>query len=606
MKNLRYETQIRVFFLLFVLVLILINFHSIHLYYRSRNAVREMELAAVRHLTTAFSKELEPQLRVSDLRDPGLAANFQLIAERYPVREAFLYDDQGRLVRTVALTDAASLGAVPLDRAWTARLKFNPSVAEYRSSTAGADLFLSGFALRDSFGEATGYAVLVVEQPRYWEGEQRARLLLTFQLLALVVVVLAIVAFSRWLVVPYRKLMKTAESATAPGGGARDELAFLVQTFQGLFARLKEKEKELERLHRMEKERAERTEAFSEKVVSSIQSALFTVDRQGTILTFNPAAEEIFGRSRSDVVGKPYGDLVETSSQFTDLLEQCLKQERSGTLRRVEIRTRKDQRKYLGISVFPLKERGENEGALCLISDLTEIIELQQQVKLRENFAALGEMSAGIAHEFKNSLATIAGYAQLLERVADSPDMRNNAQAIAEETRTSVQMVTRFLEFARPYQLNPVSFLLDEVLARCVADLQGEERFRHIQFELSPSDQQIHGDPVLVRRALANLLRNAAESIPPDAPSARVSVECTVDPGAPRRVRIRITDTGTGIAPQNLKRIFVPFHTTKASGTGLGLAISQKIILFHNGRIEASSHPGTGSTFTVVLPLAAD
>jgi signal transduction histidine kinase len=235
---------------------------------------------------------------------------------------------------------------------------------------------------------------------------------------------------------------------------------------------------------------------------------------------------------------------------------------------------------------------------ICLLSDLTEIVDLQNQIKLKENFAALGEMSAGIAHEFKNSIATIVGYAQMSTREMDIATLHSYAQELHKESQALSNMVTDFLNFARPVNAYIYEVDIVELLRAVLADLRNlrpggyDINFHAVDEAIVPCDA------TLMRQSFLNLLINAVEALDGKGVIS-VRAGLSQDRG---HVRVVIEDSGRGIPEDHLNKIFIPFFTTKAHGTGLGLPLVQKIVIAHNGRIEVQSSEGKGTRFTVNLP----
>jgi signal transduction histidine kinase len=238
-------------------------------------------------------------------------------------------------------------------------------------------------------------------------------------------------------------------------------------------------------------------------------------------------------------------------------------------------------------------KKGDILGVSCLIADLTQITELSRQMRLKENLASLGEMSAGIAHEFKNSLATISGYAQMLVRDTSAESGGGFAAKIAQETEALARIVTEFLDFARPHSVVRQAVDLHAILRECAQD-------SGIHLQISDTlPLQVAGDSVLLRQAISNLLRNSAEAAANGRP-VQVSVGGRLEAG---KLQLSLTDNGHGIPADALPKIFIPFFTTKANGTGLGLALVHRIITEHGGSITVDSG-AQGTTFTVTLPAA--
>jgi signal transduction histidine kinase len=253
---------------------------------------------------------------------------------------------------------------------------------------------------------------------------------------------------------------------------------------------------------------------------------------------------------------------------------------------------------HLGVSVTPLAGAdGELQAAVCLFSDLTDVVELEEQLRLKEALAGVGELTAGLAHEFRNGLATIHGYARLLDPERLPEGYRPYVEGIRQETNAMGEVVTNFLNFARPEPLTLVPLNLGAIVERAAADLPIERG----AVELSGEFGWVLGDDVLLRQALSNLLRNSIEACASAGIAPSVHVLGALEPPY---VRLMVEDNGPGIPPAHLAHIFKPFVTTKAHGTGLGLAIVQKVIVSHNGRITAANRPEGGAQFRIQLPLS--
>jgi len=234
-------------------------------------------------------------------------------------------------------------------------------------------------------------------------------------------------------------------------------------------------------------------------------------------------------------------------------------------------------------------------GTACLISDLTEMSNMAQQVRLQENMASLGEMSAGIAHEFKNSLATISGYSQMLAGGPD-PETREFAQKIALETGNLTRIVTDFLNFARPRGMQREPLDLRAMLEDCA-----RENGVTLTMQNVPAPCTVVADPTALRQVFSNLMRNSKEA---ERPGTAIAITAQTENKGNQQL-IRISDNGSGIPQDKLAKIFIPFFTTKAEGTGLGLALVHRIVTDHGGAVSVSSNQ-TGTTFTIALPRSAE
>jgi PAS domain S-box-containing protein len=375
----------------------------------------------------------------------------------------------------------------------------------------------------------------------------------------------------------------------------------MAASMQGVIQKLREQEKELERLHRIERERAEKTERLSEEVTRNMPAGLLVVNATGIISTSNPAAEQVLGIRGLGF--RRYSEALGTDSGLTRLVAECLATGKIFRREEVEHVPPAGDTRHLGVTISPIRRGSENiSGVICLLSDLTELAVLQQRMQLKENLAALGELSAGIAHEFKNALATISGYAQMIRSEASESEAGEHAGRILEQTRNITHVVTEFLKYARPLEISEETVTLQSVVERVVTEVSAAVPRVKIRSEGTFGD--VGGDEGFLRQALLNLARNAAEACESATDGGRVVISGEVLESEETGFQvIRITDNGAGIAADAMAKLFRPFFTTKANGTGLGLAVVQKIIVQHGGQVEARNRREGGAEFIVTLPL---
>jgi signal transduction histidine kinase len=228
--------------------------------------------------------------------------------------------------------------------------------------------------------------------------------------------------------------------------------------------------------------------------------------------------------------------------------------------------------------------------------------EAEAQVRRGERLAALGQLTAGLAHELRNPLGTIKASADMLDRNLPPGDeiARELAGYISSEVDRTNSLVSRFLDFARPLELRRAPAALEEVIARAAAAARRDAEAHAVSLRVQPAPggTSFSFDAELMERVFLNLIVNAIQASPP---AGTVTVESRVKGND---VWITVADLGSGIPPDKMEAIFNPFFTTKSTGTGLGLAIVAKIVDEHNGRITVCSNPGEGSVFTVCLPMS--
>ena len=446
------------------------------------------------------------------------------------------------------------------------------------------------------------------------ERSVRAPVLFAVFTVTLLVSLPGIFLLPRWLVRPYRQLVGEAERAPidARPEGARDETEFVLETFQAVVAQLRAQQHELEKLTAQASARAASAEMFNERVVASVPSGLVAFDARGMATIINPPARALL-ETDADATGQHLSALLRLSPELSSMVERCLQ---TGELyRRMEVSatTGDGRTRRLGVTVAPVDppQHATNSaarGALCLLTDITEVAQLREAVALKRNLESLGEMSAGLAHEFKNALATLHGYAQLLQNLELDDGGRGAASALLQEVRNLTQMVTAFLNFARPQPLQLSEVSIPELLADCASELQPLYDERRVSFSVSGEFAEVRADELMLRQALLNLLRNAAEAIDDSRAERRVGARGSVeaDDSGGRRLVLSIEDTGTGFNASELQRIFIPFFTTKTKGHGIGLALAHRVVTEHGGTLSAANSPTGGAIFTLRLPLEID
>lgn len=385
-------------------------------------------------------------------------------------------------------------------------------------------------------------------------------------------------------------------------------LAFLVVGFlSGVLAdqlrhadqSLREKEQGLSRL-----------QAFHENIVHSISSGVFTTDEGGRITSFNPAAQEATGYGFEQVRGRPWRDVFnwhpgrQEDERMLDV---------SANMRfEVECKRADGNRLVLGMTLSPLHEQGKETGLVGVFKDLTQIRDLEEEMRRKEWLASLGEMSAGMAHEIRNPLGALAGAMQMLRKdlQADETSQRLMDIAVREATRLDT-IITEFLQYARPPALNLAEFDLNKVLAETLDLVQHEARTRtNITIVTSLADGALPGqvDQDQMKQVFWNLASNAFDAMS-NGGRLTIATSCRkIDVGGRKAdvVEISFQDTGEGIPKKILDKIFLPFFTTKKQGSGLGLAAVHRIVDLHGGWIKVDSRERQGSRFVVCLPRSAE
>jgi PAS domain S-box-containing protein len=404
---------------------------------------------------------------------------------------------------------------------------------------------------------------------------------------ALAAFVILILAVYLWYGTPFQKMLGLAETHQTEGmAGSEsrgDQRAYLVKTFEMALQEMRKK--------------ADQLRIVSDDIVRSVSSGVVTLDTEGRIMRVNAPAQLILGVEGQSLSGKHFTDVI--TGKLQTLIFNALEARKSSAHGDIEFQGRSSPKsRVLAVSVSPMTDL-ENHviGVLCTMTDLTRIRELEDGLRSKENLARLGEMTAGIAHEFRNSLASILTFAGLIEKKSGDSALVQYAREISKEARETERVVNDFLRFARPVEIEKQPVHLEQILKELERDANGVSLELRIPGDLPP----VLGDSSLLKQSFLNLLRNAAEASP-EAASPPVMVHAWHEGG---QVHVEIEDQGCGMDGETQHKAFLPFFTTKAHGTGLGLALVQKIILGHDGGVRIESRPGQGTKVTVTLPSAS-
>ncbi len=367
------------------------------------------------------------------------------------------------------------------------------------------------------------------------------------------------------------------------------QVGFVVDTFHEVVSQLKEKEKELEVLRKQAEDRATAIEGYNENILQSVQSGVVSLDEEMKVTKINLAAAKILEIKGESVIGQYHDEVL--NKPITDFLQDKKVIERG----EISYVTPSGKRIWLGLTLSPLKNNeGATIGQILIFTDLTHLKAIESQMELRNKLSSLGEISAGIAHELRNPMGVIAGYTKLLSKKADDA-LRPTVDAISREIVVMDRIISDFLTFARPVELNLADIDLKAIIEYCVMSTAQKHDDIDLQLELD-NLPLIKGDAVLMRQAFINLIQNSLEAMPQGGKLIIRASSASND-----FLDIIIADTGQGISENVKDKIFLPFFTTKEKGTGLGLAIVHKIVISHGGSIHVDSSE-KGTVFRLRLP----
>lgn len=408
--------------------------------------------------------------------------------------------------------------------------------------------------------------------------------------LATVAAMSGLILFTLYIPRFFRPIEEMLEEANRLGANVRGDhdAHYLVQTFREAVERIQQQTREIDELRKAASRSPDITE-LSRTLSSSMSSGFLALDAHGNVAAINDAGREILG-----IANDPFGESISSGAfpaAFAAMVRESLDTRVALTRREVQL----DAGKIIGITTVPLVDGGSFLGLLALYTDLAGFRAMEGRLRDLEALVALGQMSAGIAHEFRNSLFTILGYLRLAARTA-TDEQTPKLRSAEEEAQKLAGAVDALLNFSKPLKLVQQRLLLDEIV-RAVMD-RSAAGHPEIEFVTSAANGvAIKGDRELLEVALENIIRNAIDAVREKHPSGGGRIEATLE-AAPHPI-MTIKDNGIGIDAERAAGVLLPFQSTKPEGIGLGLPLARKIVLQHGGALTLSGTPGEGAVVTL-------
>lgn len=445
---------------------------------------------------------------------------------------------------------------------------------------------------------ASRLVVVTASSPELAQVESAGDFIFWSSLGAIVIIALAYVFLWRRVVRPYQRWREAATAAgrTLPGHAEPDMMA---EDYRAVIEDLRRSETELRRLHEQAQQRADSLEQFNAHLLASMSAGLMTFEPQGTIRTVNHSAADLLSIVPDKAIGSHVARVTSIETQLADHLQAVIDGRHAPGYTELTTRSRSDSR-TLGVLVSAIRDPDDRViGYSLLLNDLTELTRLRAELEQARRLSVVGEMAAGLAHQIRNALGAINGFATLVRRrLTANAQATEHLEALLRESRQSEALLSRFLDFARPLQLHPeavdIGALLDTVAASA--------RSRHAGSPVALTsncriDQAVTVDPLLLTQALGNLVDNAYNAIGEHPGNIELCAR-----GQGEELILEVSDTGPGIEPEQQARIFAPFVSTRPSGSGLGLPLVARIAELHRGTVSLYSSPGEGATFQMRLP----
>jgi two-component system NtrC family sensor kinase len=371
-------------------------------------------------------------------------------------------------------------------------------------------------------------------------------------------------------------------------------LGIAIQNGQ-LYASLQQKAAEYERL-----------KDFNENIVESINVGVMALDMEDRIESWNAQMEVMYALPRWQTLTQPLKAIF--PAEFVEEFDRMRREPGIRNLYKFRLKTPAGEIRSVNVALAPLVTRKfEVIGRLIIMDDITERIDLETQLSQADKLSSIGLLAAGVAHEVNTPLAVISSYTQMLaKQLQGDPQKSGLLEKITRQTFRASEIVNNLLNFSRTSGSEVGDVDVNKVIADTLALLDHQFKVAKVQVEnaLAPQLPAIQGNPGRLQQVFLNLFLNAKDAMPG---GGRLRIATANG----ESVSVSVSDTGSGIAPEHIQRIYDPFFTTKTSpregqarGTGLGLSVTYGIIQEHAGKIRVESHPGAGTTFTLDFPLS--
>ena len=353
-----------------------------------------------------------------------------------------------------------------------------------------------------------------------------------------------------------------------------------------------------------------------EGLVSGLPDALVGVDTELRVILWNPAAEDLLGRSARRVLGRTLKEVFSPETSLVRHLTDTLSTGESRSESSAVVEGLDGRPVHVSVVTAPLAGRsGAVTSAVAVVRDISRLRQLEDEVRRGETLAAAGQMAMGLAHEIRNPLSAIRGAVQLMQReLGDEARWGEYTAVLLKEVTRVNSIIEMLLDVGRPVTLRPVPLNVHQLIERVALLLEAEAASRRIIFvrRYDPSLPPILADEDRILQVFHNLVRNAVEAMDRGGRLTLVTrlsmnpLFTKVDLGHGQRsmAEIQVMDDGQGIPEATRARLFTPFFTTKDKGLGLGLALCHRIIDEHRGAIQIASEPGRGTTVSCYLPIA--
>lgn len=594
-RKTRFEAEVHIGLLAIVFLLLALNFVSNIVFYRARSASRDVIQGTIRLVTMATTRAVRESFPILPA-----AEELDQIRDYYRLTSLVLVPGQpdenspsGRRVWFAKIT-----GSLPQTQLPDLAMKLVSAEPDQVTRGAADEYFV---VTSIPTGKTGLLMIASVKNPVLAYLDSSRTVIIIVLLAAMFIVALAYLFLYRFIFSPFRKIRQMATEAGRTTDGGDTDVDAIVDDYQRIIDELKDDKEKLRRLNETITSRVQSLEQFNDYLLESIESGIVTLDMSGKIITVSSRAAEMLAVDPIDFQGASFDKLFLNCRSLVVDIERTVNDGHLPPYTEHRVNRPDNQAGIWGVTISTIRDKHDHRlGYSVLMTDQTELHQLQAELEGRKRLIAMGEMAGGLAHQLRNSLGAISGYGNLVKRKLTNSGLPiKPAEDLLNETEEASDLISQFLDFARPFQLALVDTSLSELLADILDGYRSRDKYDNCDFVSGPFDEvTIKIDPLLLKQALNNIIDNAAEAY--GTGSGRVTLR--VEKGE-KTIRLLIIDRGCGILPEDIDRIFTPFFSNRPSGTGLGLPLAAKIIDLHQGSIKVDSISGQGTTFTITIPL---
>src|SRR4030067_901628 len=610
--KLTYESELKIALLLLLLFLVLINFGTLYLLKVTKASLSkefDQKLTTVGNSVKTLFKELQPADETA-LRKALIELTFKSEVEQIDVLDFGLQYLNPRILFSTDLNDPAVIKKIseqisPSD--WERLRKGTPVysklIKEKLVPGQNQETYYKYYFYPFNINNQNHFVIAALKNRagNLAALEKLSKLEFFFGGLGIFLALIATFWIISATLKPYREIKhKASEAQLILGESSANEIDSVVKTFQKTIDELKHKEEILRELYQSTSEKAQNLSRLNDYILDSMSSGVIICDREGKISRLNQAAEEILDLKSASSINSHYKKILGQENPLAYLIDKTLAEEKVVKNLDLEVGRPNGEKVYLYASSYLSKDdQGQKVGEWLLFSDISDIKKLQEEINFKEKMAALGEMSAGLAHQLRNSMGSIIGFTNLLKKVLkDDSGNSEIIQHIVTESLVMEQLLAKFLNFTKPLDLALEMVNLKEIINESFHQTSEYTKRKDI-FLATPATEEanfVMADKLLVKQCFQNLFQNAFEAMP-NGGKLQVSIDEEKD-----FLKVEVSDQGVGIPSEILDKIFNPFFTTKETGTVLGLSLVKKIVNLHQGKIKAQSQTGHGTKFIIHWP----